>query len=69
MQARTDEAGKVWIALNQGDIQATFAIGAIDGVPFAPWTDIEIDDARIEAVAEKLLASFGVASISVVESA
>lgn len=69
MRARTDEMGKVWIAVNQGDIQATFAIGAVDGVPFEPWTDVEIDDARIAGVAEQLLASFGVASVPITASA
>ena len=69
MQARTDEAGKVWIAVNRGDIQATFAISAVDGVPFAPWTDVEIDDARIETVAQQLLSSFGAQSVPVVETA
>jgi hypothetical protein len=69
VKAHTDEAGKVWIAVNQGEIQATFAIAAIDGVPFGPWQDVEIDDARIQAVAEQLLASFGAQSMPVVESA
>ncbi len=68
MRARTDEAGKVWITVNQGQIQATFAIGAVDGVPFAPWADVEIDDERIKSVAEQLLSSFGATSMAITET-
>jgi hypothetical protein len=69
MKARTDEMGKAWISVNQGDIQATFAISAVDGVSFAPWTDVEIDDARVQGVAEQLLASFGVTAMAITETA
>lgn len=69
MKAIADDNGKVWIAIDQGELHATFAISGDGGVPFLPGQEVTIDDARLASVTQQLLSSFGVASVPVVESA
>jgi hypothetical protein len=69
MTAIADQNGKVWIAVEQNGISATFAINGDGGVAFAPCQEVTIDDVRLAAVAEQLLASFGAAAVTITESA
>lgn len=48
MKATTDSEGKVWIDVQcDGETAMRFAINAMDGVPFAPESEVEIPDERI----------------------
>ncbi len=59
MKAVTDHEGKIAIDLRRGDTSVSFKIGGMDGVPFAPHREVEIDDERLGAVIDQLAAPFG----------
>lgn len=68
MRAVADQDGKVWIAVDEGELHATFALNADQGVPFASGQEVEIADERIALVIRQLLAPFGAQSVPVEES-
>lgn len=69
MKAIADQDGKVWIAIDQGELHATFAISGDGGVSFLPGQEVTIDDARLASVTQQLLASFGAEAVPITETA
>lgn len=59
MKATTDSEGKVAINLRRGDLALSFKVAGIDDVLFAPGTEVEIPDERLNAVITNLAAPFG----------
>jgi len=68
MVLTTDHDGKAWVEVCSGDTTVRFAIAGDAGVPFAPYRQIEIEDARFERVVAQLLASFGAETVPVQET-
>lgn len=60
MKPVADQDGQIVVsAINADGDTASFKIGAIDGVPFVPEREVEIEDARLDGVIQTLLAPFG----------
>jgi hypothetical protein len=60
-----DAAGQIAIGVQHGDLEAVIHANALDGVPFAPGATIEIDDARLATILEKVLAPFGATGVPI----
>lgn len=61
MKAVADQFGQIAITVRSedGETTASFNVGAIDGVPFEPFREVEIEEERLDRVIAALLAPFG----------
>lgn len=59
MKAITDSEGKIAIVLQKGDDTLSFKIAGMDDEMFAPETEVEIPDERLNTTITNLAAPFG----------
>jgi hypothetical protein len=62
-----DATGHIAIGVERGELHAIVRANALDGKPFAPGETVEIDDARLAAILDELLAPFGAAGVPIDE--
>ena len=58
MKAVTDSEGKIAISLKRGELALSFKVAGIDGKMFAPGTEVEIPDDRLNAAIASLATPF-----------